>query len=192
MFTVLRAAEHKQMPWKNGGGVTTEIAVYPENADLACFGWRVSMATVANDGAFSLFPAIDRTLSILEGSGMELQIDSRPAIVLTQASMPLSFPADRSTVARLLSGPIVDLNIMTRRGAWRHHVERIGVEREAPIDRGEDVVMILPLGDVQIESHGQTARLSKLDAAVLHSNTAVLQSATPCDVFVIRIAALTA
>ncbi len=45
------------MPWKNGGGETAEIAVFPPSADLSEFGWRISMATVSSDGPFSAFPA---------------------------------------------------------------------------------------------------------------------------------------
>ncbi len=67
---ILRAADHKRMPWKNGGGETVEIAVAPQDAALGDFDWRISMATVAADGPFSIFPGIDRTLSILSGSGM--------------------------------------------------------------------------------------------------------------------------
>jgi environmental stress-induced protein Ves len=63
---ILRASTHKAMPWKNGGGETAEIAVFPEGASMQDFGWRVSMAKVTENGPFSLFPDIDRTLSILE------------------------------------------------------------------------------------------------------------------------------
>jgi len=59
---ILRSADHKRMPWKNGGGETVEIAISPQGAGLADFDWRVSMATVASDGPFSVFPGIDRTL----------------------------------------------------------------------------------------------------------------------------------
>ncbi len=38
------------MPWKNGGGVTTEICVSPPSG---AFDWRVSIATVNADGPFS-------------------------------------------------------------------------------------------------------------------------------------------
>ncbi|WP_431460998.1 HutD family protein, partial [Klebsiella pneumoniae] len=31
---ILRAADYRSMPWKNGGGVTTEIAVSPAGAGL--------------------------------------------------------------------------------------------------------------------------------------------------------------
>ena len=121
---ILRAGQYTRMPWKNGGGETTEIAVHPAGASIEDFGWRVSMATVASDGPFSLFPGIDRTLSVLEGEGMVLTIgDSAPG-TLTPSSAPLSFPADVPTSAQLVGGPITDLNVMTRRGHFTHRVER--------------------------------------------------------------------
>ncbi len=49
---ILRASDHRVMPWKNGGGSTTEIAVFPIDSGLDAFDWRVSMATVAADGPF--------------------------------------------------------------------------------------------------------------------------------------------
>jgi uncharacterized protein len=66
---ILRAENYRRMPWKNGGGLTAEIAVSPESAGLDDFDWRVSMARVEAGGPFSLFPGVDRTLSILEGEG---------------------------------------------------------------------------------------------------------------------------
>ncbi|MDP1908248.1 MAG: HutD family protein, partial [Hyphomicrobium sp.] len=41
---ILRAKDYRRMPWKNGGGETTEIAISPEGAALDSFDWRVSMA----------------------------------------------------------------------------------------------------------------------------------------------------
>ena len=75
---LLRARNHRRMPWKNGGGVTTEIAVFPANAGLEDFEWRLSMATVASDGPFSLFAGIDRTLAVLEGEGLVLASRAGP------------------------------------------------------------------------------------------------------------------
>jgi len=125
---ILRAATHKRMPWKNGGGETVEIAVFPENAALGDFDWRVSMATVATDGPFSIFEGIDRTLSILSGEGMALAIDSREPVLLTKISTPLAFPADVPVMATLAGGAITDLNVMTRRGGLEHTVERLAVD----------------------------------------------------------------
>ncbi len=86
------------MLWKNGLGETTEIAVAPEGAGLSAFNWRVSMASVTIDGAFSAFPGVDRTLSILSGAGLRLAVDGR-ARDLTAASAPFSFPAARSSAS---------------------------------------------------------------------------------------------
>ena len=64
---IVRASEQRAMPWKNGGGITYEVAVFPAiSPSLDDFDWRVSMARVAADGPFSLFPGIDRSLAIVE------------------------------------------------------------------------------------------------------------------------------
>ena len=69
---VLSPADYRRMPWKNGGGHTTEIAAEPPGAGTASFVWRVSVADIAQDGPFSAFPGIDRTLVLLSGRGMRL------------------------------------------------------------------------------------------------------------------------
>jgi uncharacterized protein len=116
---ILRSASYRRMPWKNGGGETTEIAVWPEGSGLDDFGWRVSMARVERGGPFSAFPGVDRTLSILDGEGLRLEIACRPAISLDGAAAPYSFPADQPTDSTLIGGPVTDLNVMTRRGRSR-------------------------------------------------------------------------
>ncbi|WP_105439879.1 HutD family protein [Neorhizobium sp. T25_13] len=121
---ILRASDHKRMPWKNGGGETVEIAVYPARASIEDFDWRISMATVASDGPFSIFADVDRTLSILSGAGMELTIDGGPPVTLELDSEPCPFSADRPVFATLVDGVTTDLNVMTRRGRFSHRVIR--------------------------------------------------------------------
>lgn len=127
----MRANAHRVMPWKNGGGETTEIAASPAGATMDDFDWRVSMATVAQGGPFSLFPGVDRTLSVLEGEGITLTIAERAPITLVAGSPPFSFPADVATDATLVAGTITDLNVMTRRGTAGHTVRRIEVQDTA-------------------------------------------------------------
>ncbi len=170
---LLRASDHKRMPWKNGGGETVEIAVSPEGVGLADFDWRVSMATVATDGPFSVFPGIDRTLSILDGEGMTLFIEGRAPERLTQASEPLHFAADAPTSATLIDGTITDLNVMTRRGRFTHSVRRFAIdgndnvsfENEATLvlcHRGNAEIdgIALDAGDCLLVSEGDVARRS--------------------------------
>jgi uncharacterized protein len=161
MIRFLRAADHVRMPWKNGGGVTTEVAVYPVGASLETLGWRISMAQVASDGPFSQFAGIDRTLALLEGDGMRLDIAGRAPVTLTTASAPLSFPADVATSATLTGGPISDLNVMTRRGAFTHRVERV---RGSQTIAAEATTLFLCTAG---KSHVGSQSLSLHDAVIL-------------------------
>jgi uncharacterized protein len=139
---ILRASDHKQMPWKNGGGVTTEIAVAPAGADVGGFHWRVSMATVASDGPFSSFENVDRILTVLDGAGMDLEVAGMAPVCLTAASAPFAFPGDVATSATLVSGTITDLNVMTRRGEWRASVERLTVSEPCLVSTGPGVCIV--------------------------------------------------
>ena len=162
---ILRAADHKRMPWKNGGGETTEIAVFPEHAGLSQFDWRVSMARVDGDGPFSNFLGIDRTLSILEGAGIVLDVEGRASKRLVVESEPHSFPADVVTSAELIAGPVVDFNVMTRRDKVEHRVERLQGEISAPKGRVRLVFCSRDTVAVSTAVFGET--LGRYDAALL-------------------------
>jgi uncharacterized protein len=112
------------MPWKNGGGETREVVVWPADASLDALDWRISLATVASDGPFSMFAGVTRTLCVIQGAGIELRVNDTPAHVLQTSSEPCTFDGEAPASASLIRGPIVDLNVMSRRGRFRHHVRR--------------------------------------------------------------------
>ncbi len=122
---IIRAHEHKVMRWKNGGGETAEVAVWPPGAGLDAFDWRLSMAKVEKDGPFSAFPGVDRTLAILEGEGIRLSVNGEPTVTLTTTSAPFTFAADAQVSAMLVDGPVLDLNMMSRRRRVAHSVTRL-------------------------------------------------------------------
>ncbi|RUZ01057.1 HutD family protein, partial [Mesorhizobium sp. M7A.F.Ca.CA.002.15.1.1] len=142
---ILRAAEYRSMPWKNGGGVTTEIAVSPPGAGLNDFDWRVSMARVESSGPFSQFAGIDRTLAVLEGEGIVLEIAGYPPRSINRTTALFSFPADVQTSAALIGGPITDLNVMTRRSRMTHSVERLVISAPVEIRTEAGTTLILCL-----------------------------------------------
>ena len=111
---ILRSSDYQRMPWKNGGGTTTEIwkAASPTGEML----WRLSIADVASDGPFSEFPGIDRWIMVISGNGMELTIDRMGARRLDRRFAPIIFPGDAKTECRLIDGPIRDFNFMVARG----------------------------------------------------------------------------
>jgi environmental stress-induced protein Ves len=116
VIRALPASARTAVPWKNGGGVTREIAACPEGAGMDDFAWRVSLAEVGADGPFSAFPDVDRTLTVVEGAGMDLTVGGERWLVNTRYE-PRDFRGDVPTDCRLLDGPVVNLNVMWRRGA---------------------------------------------------------------------------
>jgi uncharacterized protein len=164
MPRIIRAADCRRMPWKNGGGETTEIAVSPVGASLDGFDWRVSMARVEASGPFSSFAGIDRTLAILEGQGMVLEIEGREPSTLTVSADPLSFPADVPTFAELTGGPITDLNVMTRRGRLTHSVSRLDVAGPLAFAATAGTVLLLCVsGNVRVQAGGLEEILAPFD-----------------------------
>lgn len=147
------------MPWKNGGGETAEIAVAPAAAALDTFDWRISMARVDGDGPFSAFAGIERTLTVLDGAGIRLQVVGRDAVELTPGSAPYSFPADLATSAALLGGPITDFNVMTRRGRVSQRVRRETLSAASIVPAGA-LLTVLFCVDGDLQASAGTATLS--------------------------------
>ncbi len=156
------------MPWKNGGGETIEIAISPAGASLDGFDWRVSMAHVATPGPFSIFAGIDRTLAVLRGSGLVLRIAGRGEIRLGPDAAPFAFPGDLPVDAALLDGAIDDLNVMTRRGRYRHTLSRVRLDRPAVLPQyGDTMIVLARSGDTRMRTRGGEERLRRDDAVIL-------------------------
>ncbi|MBR7746454.1 HutD/Ves family protein [Undibacterium baiyunense] len=137
--------DYRTMPWKNGGGSTTELAIFPEGAGMDHFVWRLSTATVAQDGPFSHFAQIDRSLAILTGAGLVLKTDAdslaEKMISLTQESLPHRFAGEDNIFAELIDGTVVDLNLMTRRDVCQHYMQRLSAGQH--LIHAEDAQQIL-------------------------------------------------
>lgn len=168
---ILRAATLRPVPWKNGGGVTTEYAVHPVGAGFDDFDWRISRANVASDGPFSRFPGIDRTLTVLSGAGIVLYFADR-AVRLTPRDPPFTFPGDVAVTGTLIDGPIDDLNIMTRRGRWQHRVDRCQPGQSVTADTAflfalAPLTMPMPLGRFDAAALGPNSPLPNSDALLI-------------------------
>lgn len=133
-YRLLRAANHRRMPWKNGLGVTTEMVVEPGGATLQSFDWRLSMARIDAEGQFSSFPNIDRLLMVLEGN-LHLAIEGRETIELAAESEAVKFPGELAVVATLpqragvSARPVTDLNLMVRRGRHEPRMRRFEIQQ---------------------------------------------------------------
>lgn len=120
---IIRAADCPTVPWKNGGGLTREIAVYPPAADMAGFDWRLSAATVDQKGPFSAFPGIRRTLAVTQGT-LRL-FGPETDLTLDSTSEPVTFEGTAEITGDPVGGPALDLNAMVRAGRFDCTMERL-------------------------------------------------------------------
>ena len=115
----LPRATQRVVPWRNGLGRTREIAIEPPDGSVeAGFDWRVSQAGVAADGPFSTFAGVDRTLWLVRGDGLVLDLDGRE-VRLAHPWQRIDFAGEVAGRARLLGGAVDGLNVMVRRDAVR-------------------------------------------------------------------------
>ncbi|MBE5250860.1 HutD family protein [Mixta mediterraneensis] len=101
--------------WRNGGGETREIMSFPPGKEQ--FGWRASIATISADGPFSLFPHVDRVITLLHGDDVLL---SAPGVQHRLTPLqPWAFSGELALSACLNGSASEDFNIMTRRDSWQ-------------------------------------------------------------------------
>jgi environmental stress-induced protein Ves len=166
-FSIIRASDHKVMRWKNGGGETAEIAISPPGAAIDSFDWRLSIAKVEADGPFSAFADIDRTLAILDGEGISLSVAGQPPVTLTPTSAPHAFAADAEASATLVRGPILDLNMMSRRGLAMHSVERMRIDGAGElVFQHSEVIVFCADGFASMTISGTSAGLARHDTLI--------------------------
>ena len=68
-------------PWRNGGGQTRELLVWPTHLDHPYRqNWqlRISRADIASNGPFSRFDGVERWFVVLSGQGVLLHPCPRP------------------------------------------------------------------------------------------------------------------
>jgi environmental stress-induced protein Ves len=189
MTRLIPYASLEPAAWKNGGGSTTEIAIAPPDSTFTDFDWRISLATIAQDGPFSIFPGIDRTLALVEGPGVTLDIDRYKRVALTEADPVIEFAGESMIHATLNGGATIDFNVMTRRARCHHRLGRRrlnGASEFAP--RGDVSILFLAEGDsLAVSSDAERIGLVRFDAVVFDTDTLWTLEAALATVFVIDI-----
>lgn len=150
------------VPWKNGGGLTRELAIHLDEEIHPAFLWRISMATVGGPGPFSRFDDIDRTIAVLQGEGIVLASGDEE-ITLRRDSDPYSFAGETPIDGSVISGETTDLNVMTRRGYFTHVMKRIVIGEPLAIEVGCDEMMVVFNGEVDVEAPEGRLRARPLD-----------------------------
>jgi len=162
-MTLHPAESRAATPWKNGKGVTREIAVFPSGATIDAFEWRVSIADVSEGGAFSNFPNIDRLLAALDGT-IRLEIGGEAPVTLIPENNPIAFPGDVPCRADIPDGAARDLNVMTRRGRFMSRMTLVEADGLFRFPENAATIILVALFDLSIRIAETVIALKPLDA----------------------------
>ncbi|MES1243324.1 MAG: HutD family protein [Acidobacteriota bacterium] len=110
--TIIRLDDVAPQPWRNGGGRTRELLVWPDAGDWRL---RISLADIEKDGPFSAFPGVTRWFTVVQGQGVVLSFGPRTE-TLGPGSAPLRFDGAAAPGCELIGGSTRDLNLMLRGG----------------------------------------------------------------------------
>jgi environmental stress-induced protein Ves len=188
MTQLIQYASLMPMPWKNGGGSTTELAVFPAGAGFDDFDWRISLATITQDGPFSCFPGIDRSLALVDGDGVLLDFgDER--VVLSPSEPLVDFPGEALVHATVTGTLTTDFNVMTRRGRCRHRLDAVEVRGSEPlIGRGATTLLFLADGEsLALNSSRERIAMVRYDLLVLEAGQEWTLEASQATVLVVEI-----
>jgi uncharacterized protein len=121
MIEIIKPNQFKTVPWKNDKGETVEMAINP-GGTLESFDWRLSMASVIEDGVFSNFSGYTRNLILIAGDSINLQHNDCKINRLTQLLDVATFDGGDKTVGNLPAGEITDFNIIARTSSYKTQV----------------------------------------------------------------------
>ncbi len=181
---LLRFADYPIVPWRNGKGLTREVAASavpmtstnrdPGGEDLPPVpaptpAWRISMATVDSEVPFSDFGGLTRVLGVVDGGGIELTVDGRMSSLRCGETFG-PFAGGAPASARSLGGAALDLGLIFDPMRTRGELTAIGAG-------GRDIVgliwFVVALVDgLEVSLNGTpVASLTRCDTAALDLRT---------------------
>lgn len=172
--TLLKPEDYTRSPWKNGGGIFTDIAgAWREDAptrDWNSLLWRFASTPIVAPGPFSHMPGIDRLQMVVDGRGLVLKspaqdFDEREPFTTVR------FTGETEIVTVLEAGPVAVVNLMARRGAAEIALAALREPGERQLAAGTHLVYAAR-GDCRI-------RLGLKDFSLSHEDTLKVELAGP-------------
>ncbi|OBZ82949.1 N-alpha-acetyl-L-2,4-diaminobutyric acid deacetylase [Choanephora cucurbitarum] len=154
IHTVLLRPDHdyKSQSWKNGLGMTDEIAIYPSDKDFTKddFFWRFSTNLMHADCNFSVFPGYDCTTILLPGTQqkqptLSLSHLGTESTTKVQPLFPYTWQGEWTTTCKVSRAPVRCLQFMLRRklGKAQIRIEKIGAyetDLQGDVDSGKNML----------------------------------------------------
>ena len=156
--TLLAAGGYRSAPWRNGHGVSHEVArgEGPQGAS-----WLVSLTTIEADCPFSDYRGHDRVLTPLS-DGIALAVGNAPPAALTRFR-PFAFSGDDPVACTLAAGPAAVLNAMVVR-AWGSQTVTMLRAAQARFHIAAPIVVLHAPGGARATIDGATFTLAAGDS----------------------------
>jgi environmental stress-induced protein Ves len=173
---IIRFADLRPQPWRNGGGVTRELASHPRAASAqdGVWDWRVSIADVTKAGDFSAFPGMERVLTVIDGELLLLTVDGGEHPL--EKYRPFRFSGEAASSSALPTGDSRDLNVIARVGAFKGFTSIVELSKKRPHPVFEGQLGVLLQGQATVTeadsatepvpAPGEPEALNRYDAVV--------------------------
>jgi len=158
----LDPAAYRRTPWKNGGGVTIDIAdAYLPGATIGGWDgmiWRFGRTRIEQPGPFSDLSGFDRHLMVIDGRGLLLHPAEAPSLDVRRAFQPVFFDGGWRIMSELTQGPVAVLNLL----ADRLRAETVLEFHQAPaaIKLPESIGLIYAPQEALVAIDGEEYRLA--------------------------------
>lgn len=167
MIRLLPYADCPEMPWKNGLGVTREISRHPA---VEAYDWRISVATIRDDGPFSRFSGYLRNISVLEGEGMFLTIDGEESGLIAPFQAA-DFNGESEVSCKIHGGPLLDFNVIYKAETTTAAVSWL---RDGEWTEQQNTQLLFNAGEtLELEVNGQHYALGHYDSLLIGAPASV-------------------
>jgi environmental stress-induced protein Ves len=170
---------YTSMPWRNGAGVTREIA--RELAQGENFAWRLSLASLQANGPFSSYAGYQRCVALVEGRGFRLHVAGTGTKTLAARGAHVLFAGAAAASCELLDGPCTDLSLIVHEPGTIDSVTRLAISAEQSVQDApgklqaffvlHGAIKCVPLGPmIPAASNGQPFELSAHDTLLIRGH----------------------
>lgn len=149
-------ASYRRSPWKNGGGVTIDVAEERRagSAPGSWEGliWRLGRTTISTPAPFSDLPGIDRVQMVIAGRGLALDTPEGE-VDLREPFRAARYRGEAPIVSRLEDGPVEVVNLMGDRALVELDLAALGPGMKTRLGRSVHVAYAPEGARVSIHGH---------------------------------------
>jgi environmental stress-induced protein Ves len=169
-LTRVRAASYRRTPWKNGGGVTVDIAdEYAPGAEPGGWAgmiWRFGRTRIERPGPFSDLSGNDRLLAVVAGTGLVLRPNGLAPLEVREPFRPVRFPGEWAIESELEDGQVEVLNLIGARAKVAIDLAFVAAGGSMPLGPGVSV-LYAPVGEAELRLEDRRLAIPSGDAVVL-------------------------